>query len=494
MPEVSPVPVIVFRAYSGSNFHYACFSAAIRFEIKKATTAEVGGAIQPSFLTEPTLIKHREGESVTLPCAIRNKGPYIVVWKKDRRVISAREVIVARDTRYSLVDGYNLRIASVRPSDQSSYTCSLDTEPLTELTHRLDVLYGPVVTTRPFGGVLVLERGNQARLECSAAGNPKPTIFWRKQMGLLPSGEAQHAGSSYTISEVTREMAGVYECVAQNGLGRPEVGTVSLQVQYPPEVEVEKSVVYSGEGFKAKLICFVFADPPATSVAHRSILVGPLARATRERCSRAATVPSEEVLGGTRHVLTIGPVQMADFGTYSCQANNFLGTASGRVVLSGAPGQAHITSRPIGTAPDSYQLSWEVRSYSPVLEYKVAYGLGKRMNSSTENRSASWREVLVPPTGSEVVGDTLHRQQIPLTKLRPATTYELHVQARNRHGWSAVSDLFHFSTLARGEALESRSFGSSSPRRRLHPVLQLLYVITFLLVPALIAGSEGNGA
>ena len=67
-------------------------------------------------------------------------GPYIVVWKKNRRVISAREAIVSRDTRYSLVDGYSLRIASVRPSDQSSYTCSLDTEPLTELTHQLVVL------------------------------------------------------------------------------------------------------------------------------------------------------------------------------------------------------------------------------------------------------------------------------------------------------------------------------------------------------------------
>ena len=51
------------------------------------------------------------------------------------------------------------------------------------------------------------------------------------QVGLLPSGEAQHSGSRYTISEVTRQMAGVYECVAQNGLGKPGVGTVSLQVQ-----------------------------------------------------------------------------------------------------------------------------------------------------------------------------------------------------------------------------------------------------------------------
>ncbi|XP_043235751.1 lachesin-like isoform X2 [Amphibalanus amphitrite] len=422
----------------------------------------------PSFITSPRSFEAREWKDVVLPCEIKNRGPYIVVWKKGRRVISARESIVARDTRYSLVDGYSLRIASVRPSDQSSYTCSLDTEPLTELTHRLDVLYGPVVTTAPSNGVLVLERGKEAQFECSATGNPTPTVFWRKQVGLLPSGEAQHAGSSYTISEVTRQMAGVYECVAQNGLGKPGVGTVSLQVQYPPEVEVEHSVVHSGQGYKAQLVCFVFADPQAE------------VRWLRDEGALQPSrhVPSEEVLGGTRHVLTIGPVQMADFGTYSCQASNPLGTATGRMALSGAPGRAHITSSPIGAAPDSYQLSWEVRSYSPVLEYKVAYGLGK--NLTREDRSASWREVLVPPTGSEVVGDTLHRQQIPLTKLRPATTYELHVQARNRHGWSAVSDLFHFSTLARGEALESRSF-SRAAGLKAPPGLSLLAASAALL-------------
>ena len=47
------------------------------------------------------------------------------------------------------------------------------------------------------------------------------------------------------------------------------------------------------------------------------------------------------------------------------------------LLISGTPDRARITSSPIGTAPDSYQLSWEVRSYSPIIEYKVAYGLGK---------------------------------------------------------------------------------------------------------------------
>lgn len=63
-----------------------------------------------------------------------------MVWKKGPRVVSARDDIVARDRRFSLEDGYNLRITGVRPADQASYTCSLDTEPLTELTHQLVVL------------------------------------------------------------------------------------------------------------------------------------------------------------------------------------------------------------------------------------------------------------------------------------------------------------------------------------------------------------------
>ena len=31
----------------------------------------------------------------------------------------------------------------------------------------------------------------------------------------------------------------------------------------PPEVEVERSTVYTGEGYSVTLICFVYADPPA---------------------------------------------------------------------------------------------------------------------------------------------------------------------------------------------------------------------------------------
>jgi neuronal growth regulator 1 len=36
-----------------------------------------------------------------------------------------------------------------------------------------------------------------------------------------------------------------------------------LFVLDPPEIEVERSWVHSGEGYEAQLVCIVHADPPA---------------------------------------------------------------------------------------------------------------------------------------------------------------------------------------------------------------------------------------
>ena len=62
-----------------------------------------------------------------------------------------------------------------------------------------------------------------------------------------------------------------------------------------------------------------------------------------------------------------------------------------------------------------------------------------------------WKEVIVPTTGSEPVSDVLFHQRIPLRQLEPATAYDVKIQARNAHGWNAVSDQFRFATLTRGE-------------------------------------------
>ena len=45
--------------------------------------------------------------------------------------------------------------------------------------------------------------------------------------------------------------------------------------------------------------------------------------------------------------------------------------------VSGVADRVEVTSEPVSTAPDVYDLSWQVKSFSPVQEYKVAYRRSK---------------------------------------------------------------------------------------------------------------------
>ena len=63
-----------------------------------------------------------------------------MVWKKGRRVISAGTTITAIDRRFRLVGAHDLEITRVRVKDAGTFTCSVSTEPLMELTHSVDIL------------------------------------------------------------------------------------------------------------------------------------------------------------------------------------------------------------------------------------------------------------------------------------------------------------------------------------------------------------------
>lgn len=51
------------------------------------------------------------------------------------------------------------------------------------------------------------------------------------QSGALPGGQSTQLGERYQLQDITRQMAGVYQCVADNGRGQIAVGRISLQVQ-----------------------------------------------------------------------------------------------------------------------------------------------------------------------------------------------------------------------------------------------------------------------
>ena len=72
------------------------------------------------------LFRAELGESLVLPCRVTNLGSFVLMWKKDARVISAGSLIVRKDSRIRLRQDFALEIHSLKPEDQGSYICEID--------------------------------------------------------------------------------------------------------------------------------------------------------------------------------------------------------------------------------------------------------------------------------------------------------------------------------------------------------------------------------
>ncbi|KAI5742099.1 hypothetical protein M8J77_003162 [Diaphorina citri] len=80
---------------------------------------------------------------------------------------------------------------------------------------------------------------------------------------ILPSGEKSIESPTLSIELANRHHAGLYKCTASNGVGTPASSEINVKVLFPPEIELERAWVHSGEGYEAQLVCIVDAQPAA---------------------------------------------------------------------------------------------------------------------------------------------------------------------------------------------------------------------------------------
>ncbi|XP_074657864.1 uncharacterized protein LOC141910893 isoform X2 [Tubulanus polymorphus] len=89
---------------------------------------------EPTLDTQPEDVVGFVGETVNLPCEVKNKGQHAIMWlkKEGLRIISLNEIMIIDDQRMSIQHAsgsgeWNLRISNVKKDDQGSYMCSLNT-------------------------------------------------------------------------------------------------------------------------------------------------------------------------------------------------------------------------------------------------------------------------------------------------------------------------------------------------------------------------------
>ena len=166
-----------------------------------------------------------EGSNVTLPtCHVAGYPAPVVTWRK-----SSGQLPQGR-TQYN---NTALQISNVRKVDSDLYFCSaVNHLGNVEKKTLLVVVSLPVFTIKPPGKVFVVS-GDTLTLNCSATGDPRPVISWKRQGAALPVGRSHRTDDdALVLRDLKEEDAGNYICAATSA-GVFQIETIS-------DVEVRK--------------------------------------------------------------------------------------------------------------------------------------------------------------------------------------------------------------------------------------------------------------
>ncbi|KAL9963316.1 hypothetical protein ACROYT_G032508 [Oculina patagonica] len=177
-----------------------------------------------------------------------------------------------------------------------------------------EYISAPEVTVSPTS--LTVTENQTATFYCSADGNPKPRVSWRKISGVqLVNTDSHH--SKLQIRIVAYNDSGKYVCTATNVLGQVQK-EVKLLVEVPPQfTKIPDQVIKIKENTVASITCQAFGSPPPVIQWSKAFASLPKGRATIEN-----------------DTLKITSFRLEDVGSYQCKATNKLGSVSASTAIS----------------------------------------------------------------------------------------------------------------------------------------------------------------
>ena len=175
-------------------------------------------AVHPRVSLHPGPSYAIEGSNVILPtCHVTGYPAPVVTWRK----LSGQ--LPQGRAQYN---NTALQISDVRKVDSDWYFCSaVNLLGNVEKKTLLVVISLPKFTVKPPGKVTALT-GDTLTLNCSATGDPRPVISWKRQGATLPVGRSHRTNDALVIRDLKEEDAGIYVCFATSA-GVFDVETVS---------------------------------------------------------------------------------------------------------------------------------------------------------------------------------------------------------------------------------------------------------------------------
>ncbi|XP_060035796.1 roundabout homolog 3 [Erinaceus europaeus] len=184
--------------------------------------------VPPQLVTEPEDQMAAPGESVVFQCETKGNPPPAVFWQKEgSQVLLFPSQSPQPPGRVSVSPGGQLRISDVQRADGGYYTCQAVSVAGSILAKARLVVKGasleglpPVILQGPANQSLPL--GSPVWLPCRVAGQPPPTIRWKKDERWLQENDLQLqllANGTLHIISLQEAHMGLYTCVAQSASG-----------------------------------------------------------------------------------------------------------------------------------------------------------------------------------------------------------------------------------------------------------------------------------
>eukprot|EP00096_Caligus_rogercresseyi_P011427 TRINITY_DN4490_c0_g1_i3.p1 TRINITY_DN4490_c0_g1~~TRINITY_DN4490_c0_g1_i3.p1 ORF type:complete len:490 (-),score=111.68 TRINITY_DN4490_c0_g1_i3:1234-2703(-) len=403
----------------------------------------------PQLLTEPKSLFFDKGTTIRLPCFVDiMTKDFDIIWSKvgtergDKHIAMGKSVM-SEPNRVSVevnYDGDNkgstLVIGIAEEKDAGQYKCQVAAGNYEELKHTVKITEPPTIKKTPSNGLYLARKGDSIHLMCEGVGTPKPRIVWTRLDKKLPDGSESFEANELVFHGVTRHHSGTYQCSGDNGYSTPAMETIEVAVKYAPEIEVEEIFIHAKTGKEVELVCNIHAHPIAIIKWFKNKV-----ELTEDK--------NKLQKNGHKHTLTITNVTEADFGNYTCRAENQLGSASKNLEVSGKVGFAEFNSYPKGSEPNSYLIEWSAESFSELTKFELRV---------REEGEVGWTTYTVLPIRQ---GAFYYAGKDNLKGLKAATQYEATVAGENEYGWSRHGAPFHFATFG-AVPLSIASTGSGS--------------------------------
>ena len=275
------------------------------------------------FLNSPTNETVRKGGNARLICRVQETKR--IKWFKNGTELdlSQSKNYVSTFDEGNLVQTHVLQLQDIELPDAGWYQCIASNE---NGKSKSDIAFitvhvAPFFKKTPGNVTITLDLKSKlsARLECQAEGSPHPEISWSKDGGYdFPAAKERRMhvmedGESFFITEVKVEDQGVYSCRAKNEAGEVSVNATLTVLEVPSFVKpLKKKKTRVGE--TSVIECLGAGSPKPTVQWSKD---GQPIHASDHRYFFTAD----------NQLLIIVKSDTSDSGVFSCQLDNFLGTA-----------------------------------------------------------------------------------------------------------------------------------------------------------------------